>query len=133
MSVTNPGREEQRAAEDDERAVDDLAGGHAPGAAHRQEATPCRAALGAHERGAEQRVGEQDRHGGQRADGLADLDEDVQLDERDDEEGQEEKGHPALRLARRAQREVKRGNGRARAERRARAGGTCERGGGGGG
>ena len=50
------GRQQQRAAEDDERAVDDLAARHAALGERGVEAHPGRAALRAHERGAEHRV-----------------------------------------------------------------------------
>src|SRR5918996_224020 len=81
-----PGRDQEGAAEDHEHAVHDLAVWHPAGRQRLVEATPDRAALGAEEHRSEHRVGSQQQDRPDRADGVPDLEDHVQLDDRDDDE-----------------------------------------------
>ena len=61
MSVMKPGRQQERAAEDDRRAVVDLLGRDAPGGERLVEAPPGGAALRAQQPGPEDAVQQQQR------------------------------------------------------------------------
>ena len=84
------GRQQERAAEDHERAVEHLARRRAARGERLVEAPPGRAALRAHQHRPEDRVGDQQRDRPQRADRLPDLDDHVDLRDRDDDEQQDQ-------------------------------------------
>ncbi len=89
-----PGGQQQRAAEDDQHAVGDLARGHPAAADRLVEAAPRDAALRAHEQRAEDRVDDEQPDRPPDADRLAHLDDHRELGDRhDDEEGDEQEGH----------------------------------------
>ena len=90
MSVRKPGRDQEGAAEDDQHAVDQLAVGHAARRHRLVEAAPGRPALGAQEQRAEHGVGREQGDRRDRPDGVADLQDHVQLCERDDDEQRQE-------------------------------------------
>ena len=91
MSVTKPGVEQQGAADRDQQAVGDLPAGEAALGEGLVEAPPGAAALVAQQQRAEQGVGEQQRQRRPDPDQLADLDDHVELDDRDDDEEDDEK------------------------------------------
>src|SRR6266511_1894721 len=88
-----PGRQQQRPADDHHRPVEGLARRHAALGQREVEAPPRRAALGAQQHRPEDPVEEEQGDGRPHADRPADLDDDVQLDERDDDEQQDQKWH----------------------------------------
>ena len=117
MSVTKPGREQQRTAEDHERAVDHLARRargppRSPSLKRRHAARPCeRMSIDA-----DDRVGDEQRDRPQGADRLPDLDDHVDLDDRDDDEEQDEREEHVLQATRSTAR-AERGRRRALGER----------------
>ena len=76
------GRQHQRAADQDQRAVGELPGRHPAAAQGRLQGPPGPAALPPDEPGAQDAVGDQEQDRPPDADDLADLDEDVDLDQR---------------------------------------------------
>ena len=91
-----PGGEEEGAADDDQRPVGDLLAGEAALRERLVEAAPGAAALVFEQERAEQGVGEQQCQGRPDPDPLADLDDHVELRDRDDdEEDDQEEGHRA--------------------------------------
>ena len=93
MSVTKPGVSSRVPPTAIISAVCDLAAGEAPLGERLVEAAPGAAALVAQQQRAEHRVGQQQRQGRHDPDRLADLDDHVQLDDRDDDEEDDEQGH----------------------------------------
>ena len=85
--------QQEGAAEDHERAVQDLAVRHAAGRERLAERRPCPAALRAQQPRAHDRVDDQERHGRQGADRLADLDDHVDLRDRHEDEEQDQERH----------------------------------------
>ena len=89
-SVMKPGVEQEGAAEDDRRAVEDLLRRDPAGGDRLVEAAPGRAALRAGQLGAEDAVDEQDRERRADPDRPAHLDDHVELRDRQDDEEDEE-------------------------------------------
>src|ERR1700709_994966 len=88
------GSQEQGAANDDQEAVDHLLAGEAALRERLVEAAPGTATLVFEQEGAEQGVGQEQAQGRPEADRFADLDDHVELRDRDDdEEDDQEKGH----------------------------------------
>jgi hypothetical protein len=86
---------QQGAADHDQQTVDDLLAGEASLRQRLVEAAPGAAALVFEQEGAEQGVGQEQCQSRPEADRFADLDDHVELRDRDnDEEGYEEKRHP---------------------------------------
>jgi hypothetical protein len=88
-----PGGQQQRPAEDDHRPVERFVRGHPALGEGSVEALPSGAALGASQGGADEPVDDQQRQSRKDADRLTDLDDHVDLGDRQDEEEQDQDEH----------------------------------------